>query len=46
MVVGTQAMNNLQVILAGDKLTVDIAERINGEMGRDAGVYLDAPPKL
>ena len=38
-------MNNLQVILGGEKLSVDTAEQINGQMGRQAGVYLDNLPK-
>lgn len=40
-----QAMNHLQIILGSDKLSVDTAERINGQMGRDAGAYLDQAPK-
>jgi len=40
-----QAMNNLQVILGSDRLSVDTAEQINGQMGRQAGEYLDNLPK-
>lgn len=40
-----QAMNNLQVILGGEKLSVDTAEQINGQMGRQAGEYLNNLPK-
>ncbi|MEM6779542.1 MAG: ISKra4 family transposase [Planctomycetota bacterium] len=40
-----QAMDNLQVILGGEKLSVDTAEKINGQMGHVAGAYLDNPPK-
>jgi len=40
-----QAMNNLQVILASDKLSVDTAERINLQMGASAGEYLGDLPQ-
>ena len=40
-----QAMDNLHAILGGEKLSVDTAERINGQMGRAAGAFLDDLPK-
>jgi hypothetical protein len=40
-----QAMDNLQVILGGEKLSVDTAESVNGQMGRAAGGYLGDLPK-
>ena len=40
-----QAMDNLQVILGGEKFSVDTAERVNGHMGQAAGAYLDDLPK-
>ena len=40
-----QAMGNLQVILGGDKFSVDTAERVNGQMGQAAGEYLGDLPK-
>lgn len=40
-----QAMDNLQVILGGEKFSVDTAETINFQMGTDAGEYLGDLPK-
>ncbi len=40
-----QAMDNLQVILGGEKFSVDTAENVNGQMGRAAGAYLGDLPK-
>lgn len=40
-----QAMDNLQVILGGEKFSVDTAEKVNGQMGRTAGAYLGDLPK-
>lgn len=40
-----QAMDNLQVILGGEKFSVDTAETINSQMGKDAGEYLADLPK-
>ena len=40
-----QAMDNLQVILGGARLSVDTAEKVNGQMGQAAGAYLDGLPK-
>lgn len=39
-----QATENLQVILGGEKLSVDTAEQINGQMGAAAGEFLDRLP--
>ncbi len=38
-------MDNLQVILGGEKFSVDTAENVNGQMGRTAGAYLGDLPK-
>ena len=40
-----QAMDNLQVMLGGDKFSVDTAEKVNGQMGQAAGAYLGDLPK-
>lgn len=40
-----QAMDNLQVILGCENLSVDTAENINGQMGQAAGAYLGDLPK-
>ena len=40
-----QAMDNLRVILGGEKFSVDTAEKVNGQMGETAGEYLDDLPK-
>ncbi len=34
------AMDNLQMILGGEKFSVDTTEKVNGQMGRDALAYL------
>ena len=40
-----QAIDNLRVILGGEKFSVDTAEKVNGQMGQTAGEYLDDLPK-
>ena len=40
-----QPMDNLHAILGGEKLSIDTAERINGQTGRAAGAFLDDLPK-
>lgn len=40
-----QAMDNLQVILGGERFSVDTAEKINSQMGTAAGEYLGDLPK-
>ena len=40
-----QTMDNLRVILGGEKFSVDTAEKVNGQMGQVAGEYLGNLPK-
>ena len=40
-----QAMDNLRVILGGEKFSVDTAEKVNGQMGKAAGEYLGNLPR-